>query len=61
MTKFVDEEFSEQQNALCDPLRTKSQGLLDVTIFAGDKLPFQGWENGLPKKDIEEALKAREF
>jgi hypothetical protein len=60
MTKFVDEEFSEQQSALCDPLRTKSQGLLDVTIFAGDKLPFQGWENGLPKKDIEEALKARE-
>jgi hypothetical protein len=60
MTKFINDEFSEQQNTLCNPMRTKSRDLFDVTIFPGDILPPQGWGLDLSRPDIEAALKGRE-
>jgi hypothetical protein len=58
MTKFVNEEIAEKQDALCNPLRTQSRQLLDTAIFPGDLIPVQEGI-GLSQKDIQAAAKAR--
>lgn len=58
MTKMENEEITEKQEALCDPLRSQTRQLLDMSIFRGDDAPV-GEGVSLSSKEIRVATEAR--
>ena len=58
--KWIQEEFADAQDALCEPLRINHQAIFDLTVFPGDAI--EGSEVvGITPENLTKALMAKEF